>query len=437
MSELADLLEACRLAPLAQGVVRVMLRAAGQAVSRADALDWLASVDPAAYPAETRLIAADLLLAEGRADAALAWSWGEEPDMQLRRARAEAAGGDMRAASRTYQAAIAARPDLRDDVFAASLSVARATAEPVVVDLKGRPVEPTPVEDPNARAPVTFADVGGLDALKGEIRRKIILPFTQEGLFKAFRKKSGGGILLYGPPGCGKTLLARATAGEAKAHFIAVSVPEVLSRWFGESEQRLAALFETARSHRPAILFFDEIEALAGRRDNAGASPMASVVSSFLTLMDGATQDNEGVLILGATNVPWAVDPAFRRQGRFDRVLFVAPPDKDARIAILEVMVQGRPGAAQLDLAAIAQRTPAFSAADLGQVVDIACDLAIEASLERNSVVDLTTGLLLDAVTRTRPTTLEWLTEARNYAKFANEGGLYDDVVAFLQKNRR
>ncbi len=118
-------------------------------------------------------------------------------------------------------------------------------------------------------------------------------------------------------------------------------------------------------------------------------------------------------------------------------MLFVPPPDKAARAAILEVMVAGRPGAGRLDLAAIAERTPAFSAADLGQVVDIACDLAIEASLERNAVVDLSTALLLDAVARTRPTTLEWLTEARNYAKFANEGGLYDDEVRFLQKSGR
>jgi transitional endoplasmic reticulum ATPase len=437
LSELADLLEACRAAPLSQGVVRAMLRVAHEAVDCTEALGWLARVDPAAYPAETRSLAADLLLAQGRPAEALAWSWGDAPEMGLRRAKAKAAEGDAGAALQAYHVAVEAQPDLRDDAFASSLSSAPAPAEPVVVDLKGRPVTMPPAEEGHGRDSVTFAEVGGLDELKAEIRRKIILPFTQQGLFQKFKKRSGGGILLYGPPGCGKTLLARATAGEARGHFIAVSVPEILSKWFGESEQRLAALFQTARAHRPAVLFFDEIEALAGRRDHAGASPMSAVVSTFLTLMDGATQDNEGVLVLGATNVPWAVDPAFRRQGRFDRVLFVAPPDKAARLAILKVMTDGRPGAERLDLAVIAQRAPAFSAADLGQVVDIACDLAIEASLERNAIVNLTTELMLEAVARTRPTTLEWLTEARNYAKFANEGGLYDDVVRFLQKSGR
>ena len=412
-----------------------MLRVAQNAVECADALDWLQTLDPQGYDAETRAPAADLLLKHGRPAAAATWAWGEAPDMQLRRARAEAAAGDAAQARRNYEAAVAASPELRDDAFAASLA-GDAGGGAVVVDLRGRPVVAAAIDTAPGRTPVTFADVGGLEALKTEIRRKIILPFTQQGLFQTFKKRSGGGILLYGPPGCGKTLLARATAGELKGHFINVSVPEVLSKWLGESEQRLAAVFETARAHRPAVLFFDEIEALAGRRDHASATAISSVVSTFLSLMDGAGQDNEGVLVLGATNVPWAVDPAFRRQGRFDRVLFVAPPDKEARVAILTVMVAGRPGAERLDLGAIAQRTSAFSAADLAQVVDIACDLAIEASLDANTVVDLTTANLLEAVTRTRPTTLEWLTEARNYAKFANEGGLYDDVVRFLEKSR-
>lgn len=438
MSELSDLLDACRTAPQAQGVVRAMLRSAAAAVDCTDALNWLAEIDPAIYPPETRSVAADLLLAQARPDEALRWSWGDGPEMEIRRARAEAAQGNTQAALQTYNSAVTAQPDLRDDAFSSGLlTKSQATANPVVVDLKGRPIEIAATDERYGRARVTFADVGGLDDLKAEIRRKIILPFQQQGLFQKFKKRSGGGILLYGPPGCGKTLLARATAGEAKAHFISVSVPEILSKWFGESERRLAATFETARAHRPSILFFDEIEALAGRRDNVSKSPMSAVVSTFLTLMDGATQDNEGVLVLGATNVPWSVDAAFRRQGRFDRVLFVAPPDKTARLAILKVMVEGRPGAEDLDLAAIAERTSAFSAADLGQVLDIACDQAIEASMERNTVVNLTTNSLLEAVKSTRPTTLEWLTEARNYAKFANAGGLYDDVVRFLEKGSR
>lgn len=413
LTELADLLESCRISPQSQGAVRAMLRVAKGSDDIGDALAWLGQVEPSAYALETRMLAAELFLAKGLHDQARAWLSVAEPG--------ESAG---------LQPAHAPEPQPTE-----AATAVRPSSGAVVVDLQGRPLNEAASDAESRR--ITFADVGGLDQLKDEIRRKIILPFSQQGLFQKFRKRAGGGILLYGPPGCGKTLMARATAGEAKCHFLPVSVPEILSKWFGESEQRLAAIFEIARAHRPSIVFFDEIEALAGRRDQVSGSPMSAVVSSFLTLMDGATQDNDGVLIFGATNVPWAVDPAFRRQGRFDRVLFVAPPDQAARVAILNVMLAGRPGAEGVDLAKIAQRTPAFSAADLGQVVDIACDLAIDASLQRDTVVELTTALMLQAVEQTRPTTLEWLTEARNYAKFANEGGLYDDVVKFLEKRGR
>jgi SpoVK/Ycf46/Vps4 family AAA+-type ATPase len=282
---------------------------------------------------------------------------------------------------------------------------------------------------------VTFADVGGLDEIKAQVEKKIILPFQKPALFAKFKKKAGGGILMYGPPGCGKTLLARATAGQCKATFLNVAIEDVLDMWIGESERKLHALFEKARGSTPSVLFFDEIEALAGKRQHTREGTSSKLVSQFLAEMDGFAQNNAGVLILAASNVPWAIDPAFRRPGRFDRVLFVPPPDRAARASILSIVLAGRPVAGDIDVAALAARTSGFSGADLENLVDTAADRAIAASLARDAEVPIDHGHLLAALAEIKPTTLEWLTTARNYARYANEGGQYDEVLEFLRRH--
>ena len=282
--------------------------------------------------------------------------------------------------------------------------------------------------------PVTFADVGGLDEIKAQVEKRIILPFQNPGLFAKFKKKAGGGILLYGPPGCGKTLLARATAGQCRATFLNVAIDDVLDMWIGESERKLHALFDKARAAAPSVLFFDELEALAGKRQFTREGTSSKLVSQFLSEMDGFVRNNAGVLVLGATNVPWAIDPAFRRPGRFDRVLFVPPPDRPARAAILRLCLDGRP-ATGVDCDALAARTGGFSGADLENLVDTAADRAIAASLARNEEVPITQADLVAALAEVKPTTTEWLTTARNYARYANEGGQYDEVLAFLARH--
>lgn len=282
---------------------------------------------------------------------------------------------------------------------------------------------------------VVFADVGGLDAVKKEIRRRIITPFLKPSLFQRFKRNAGGGILLYGPPGCGKTLLARATAGECGARFYNVAVNDVLDMYIGESERKLHAIFEQARRTAPAVLFFDEIEAIGGKRQHARESTSAKLVSQFLTELDGFAQNNDGVLILGATNVPWAVDAAFRRPGRFDRVLFVPPPDAAARSTILQLLLHERPLATDVDIANITPKTSGFSGADLRNLVDTAADEAIEQSIDSGREQPLRQAHLLAALEQLRPTTLEWLTTARNHARYANQGGQYDAVLEFLDKH--
>ena len=173
---------------------------------------------------------------------------------------------------------------------------------------------------------ITFKDVGGLDNLKETIRHKIIHPFTNPEVYEAYGKKAGGGILLYGPPGCGKTFIAKATAGECDASFIDISINDVLDMWLGESEKKLHNIIEVARRKAPSIIFIDEIDALGGSRQAAQSNSTRMLVNQLLAEMDGLDSSNDKILFIGATNSPWFVDSALRRPGRFDRVVFCSTP---------------------------------------------------------------------------------------------------------------
>ncbi|MBO9636077.1 MAG: ATP-binding protein, partial [Chitinophagaceae bacterium] len=257
-------------------------------------------------------------------------------------------------------------------------------------------------------------------------------PLSNPQLFKAYGKKIGGGVLLYGPPGCGKTLLSRATAGEIKANFISIGIHQILDLYLGNSEKNLHQLFELARTHAPAVLFFDEVDAMGASRNDMKQSAMRHVINQFLSEMDGVNSSNEGVLILAATNAPWSVDPAFRRPGRFDRVIFVEPPDETARVEILESMLQNKP-VQEVDIKKIAKETNDYSGADLQAVIDIAIEDKLRESLSSGVLQPIATKDLLKGVKAHRPTTLEWFASARNYALYANESGLYDDILKFLK----
>ncbi|TLD71638.1 AAA family ATPase [Phragmitibacter flavus] len=278
---------------------------------------------------------------------------------------------------------------------------------------------------------LSFADVGGMDEVKDAIRMKIIHPLQHADLFRAYNKKVGGGVLLYGPPGCGKTLLSKATAGEIKANFIALGLHQILDMWIGNSEKNMHEVFELARQHAPCILFFDEVDALAADRRDLRQSAGRNLINQFLSEMDGAQSDNDGVLILGATNAPWHIDPAFRRPGRFDRTLFVPPPDQPARAAIAEVMAKNRP-IGELDPIALAKKTEGFSGADLKAVFDLATESVLEEAMKSGKVVPLNTKDLIKAAGRHKPTTKAWFDSARNYAMYSNQSGYYDDVLKYL-----
>ncbi|WP_267269975.1 ATP-binding protein [Pseudomonas protegens] len=391
---------------------------------------------------ELKALAAQLYLAAGDPEKVLSMATGSSPAQGLLRAHALAELQRLKEAQAEYRAAIEQNPALEDMVLWRRLNVS-------VVDFpgaEGRPRLRVISNDDTDRSEahrllvpepdtVTFADIGGLDELKKTIHKKIILPYQKPGLFQRFRKRVGGGVLLYGPPGCGKTLLARATAGECKAKFFNVAISDVLDMYIGESERKLHALFAKARAEAPAVMFFDEVEALGGKRSNTRESTSSKLVSQFLSEMDGFSNDNHGVLILAATNVPWSVDSAFRRPGRFDRVLFVPPPDRPARENMLRMMMSGRPMAQDIDFAFLAKSTSGFSGADLGELVETAADEAIEESINEGAEQAICDRHFKHALKDVRATTLEWLTTARNYARYANEGNQYDEVLSFLEKN--
>jgi len=288
-----------------------------------------------------------------------------------------------------------------------------------------------PAEEPE-RPTLTFADVGGMDAVKEEVRMKIILPLQQPDLFKAYGKKIGGGILMYGPPGCGKTFLARATAGEVQAGFLAVGISDVLDLWIGQSEKNLHAIFEQARAHRPCVLFFDEVDALGANRTDMLKSAGRQIINQFLSELDGVAASNEGVLILAATNAPWHLDPAFRRPGRFDRILFVPPPDQNARASILRLLLKGKP-VGEIDFDALARKTEGFSGADLKAVIDVAVEAKLRDAMKAGVLQPVSGRDLLEAIKRHKPTVRDWFQTARNHALYANQSGLYDDILAYLK----
>ncbi|MGD1874689.1 MAG: AAA family ATPase [Mastigocoleus sp.] len=278
----------------------------------------------------------------------------------------------------------------------------------------------------------SFSDVGGMDRVKEEIRLKIIYPLTQSELYKAYGKTIGGGILLYGPPGCGKTYLARATAGEINSSFIAVGINDVLDMWLGNSERNLHSIFEQARYNQPCVIFFDEVDALAANRTDLRQSSSRMVINQFLAELDGAKSSNQGVLTLAATNAPWSLDGAFRRPGRFDRIIFIPPPDLEARTAILKLLCRDKP-VDSIDYECISKKTENYSGADLKAVIDLAVERKLQEAIRIGVPKPLITKDLIVAAKAVKPSTKEWFQTARNYALYANETGLYDDVLKYLK----
>jgi AAA+ superfamily predicted ATPase len=366
-------------------------------------------------------------------------------------ARAAVAAGDP-ARAQAYELALSAPPGPprispsapppgAGDIPPARTGAGRAPgdvriAEPETAPPRLRLVPNDEAPDAERKPEVTFADVGGLDEVKQRLHRSFLLPLKQPEVFAKFGKSLRGGLLLYGPPGCGKTFVARALAGEIGARFVSIGLSDVLDMWLGESERKLHELFENARRSAPTVLFLDEVDALGQRRTQLKHSAGRNVVNQLLAEMDGVDSANRDLFVLGATNHPWDIDPALRRPGRFDRMVFVPAPDLAARERILSLRLATRPTAAALNVKGLAQRTEGFSGADLAGLVDAATELAFERTVDAGREHPVDDALLALALKDARPSTQPWLETARNYALYANEGGSYDDLLAYLKSRR-
>ncbi|NGM82109.1 ATP-binding protein [Paenibacillus sp. 7124] len=282
---------------------------------------------------------------------------------------------------------------------------------------------------------VTFQDVGGMEQLKKKIRLNFILPLQQPEMFQAFGKTAGGSLLLYGPPGCGKTFLARAIAGEINANFLHVELQAILSMYIGESEHNLHDFFEKARQEKPCVLFIDELDALGGSRHHMHQHHNRMLVNQLLIELDGLQSFNHEVLVIGATNTPWYLDSALRRPGRFNHLLFVPPPESTERELILGLKLQGKPQEG-LNLKRWAEMTSHFSGADLEQIVRDAVERVIERSLESGSIQPITDKDMKASIEGRKPTTLDWFSTAKNYATFSDINKDYEQVLEYVKTHR-
>ncbi|MFX0174815.1 MAG: CDC48 family AAA ATPase [Candidatus Hodarchaeota archaeon] len=285
-------------------------------------------------------------------------------------------------------------------------------------------IEPSAMREVMVEIPnVNWEDVGGLEEIKQELKEAVEWPLKYPKLFEKAGIRPLNGILLFGPPGCGKTLLAKAIATETKSNFISIKGPEIFSKWVGESEKAVREIFRKARQAAPSIIYFDEIDAISsGRGEYAGTQVYASIVNQILVEMDGI-ENRKGIVTIASTNRPDIVDPAFLRPGRFDRLIYVDAPDFESRLKILEVHTANMPLADNVSLKHVSQITEGYSGADLENVCREAGMQAIREKMEKfEKVENIHFEFALNKIKSTLPTEIiqryeamaKEITESRN-----------------------
>jgi len=284
------------------------------------------------------------------------------------------------------------------------------------------------------RPAITLADVAGLAEVKQHLESTFLAPLRNPEFAAAFGQKPGGSLLMYGPPGCGKTFIAKAIAGDLGASFIHVTLADLLGAWLGDSERAIQSVFKDARAAAPCVIFFDEFDALGGRRTSGGGShSMRTIVTQLLEELDGVESRNDGVYFLAATNRPWDIDPALRRPGRIDKTVLVLPPDAVARAGILQGDLEGRPTDG-VDVVTVAAATEGFSGADIAQVAKIALQQSLTASMNAGAIVPVTTQALLDAAAGLIPSTTSWFDQIAPVLEYGIDDGTFDQLRTYRVK---
>ena len=256
-------------------------------------------------------------------------------------------------------------------------------------DYATREITPSAMREVYVEPPdVKWDDIGGLDNVKRELQEAVEWPLKYPSLYKELKHNIPKGILLHGPSGTGKTLLAKAVATESEANFISVKGPELLSKWVGESEKGIREIFRKARQASPCVVFFDEIDSIAPIRGMEGVHASTErMMSQLLTEMDGI-QEMQGVVIIAATNRVDMIDNALLRPGRFDKIVLVSNPDRNTRERILEIHIKGKPVSNDIDLGRIADLTDGFSGADMSAVANTAISVVLQEYLAKYNTTE-------------------------------------------------
>lgn len=303
--------------------------------------------------------------------------------------------------------------------------------EPMFVDDQSATpgTDPVDVERPS----FGLSQVAGMTSVKNRINASFLAPLRSPEMRRLYGKSLKGGLLMYGPPGCGKTYIARALAGELGTGFLSISISDVLGPYIGQSEGAVHQLFQFARQNAPMVVFLDEVDTLGGRRSQThGSAAMRSTINQLLVELDGIDSLNDAVFVLGATNQPWDIDPALRRPGRLDRTILVLPPDEQARAAIFTLHLQQRP-VEGIDVRTLARRTEGFSSADIAYACDMAAERALMDSVSTGRTRMITMADLNAALGQAQPSMNSWFASARNMLEYGTDDGTHAELRSYMK----
>ncbi len=250
---------------------------------------------------------------------------------------------------------------------------------------------------------VTFDDVIGLDNVKELINQMVVYPFKYKEIYKVFKRSSGGGILLYGAPGTGKTMIAKAIANEINAKFFSIQCSDIVSKWYGESEKKIKDLFCEARRYNRSIIFFDEFDSLGTNRENNNSNAVNRVVSELLAQMDGFEINKNTVLLIASTNKPWNIDSALLRSGRFNKKIYIDLPNEESRYNLLLHEMNGLP-IDNVNYRFIAKKLDGYSSADVVEACNVTKDIAIKKSILQNKIIPITQNDFIESLSQVSST---------------------------------